>query len=186
MRLSLPILVVALMAALPGPSAWAAHNPADFPLRVHVFQVNNHSHYHHEMLDSVDGEGRANLYENSQPAAFDFAFRCDDRVQTSAGFETYLARWKKPGREIELLLPVMGKPDAGRTCSLKVELKQAAAYARSQGGIVELPAAEFKSWMDKRGYDPEHGRSVPQPPPSASAEPLAAPAADRSGFAPAH
>jgi len=133
-------------------------NTADFPLRVHIFQHNGHSHYYRrtETLDVVDGEGRANLYENGLPHGFDFAYRCGERLMNSVGYETYFARWKKPGKSLEVLLPVMGKPGAAETCELKVEMKNV-AYYRHNGAIEEEPEAAFKDWMDKHQYDPEKG-----------------------------
>jgi hypothetical protein len=82
--------------------------PADFPLRVHIYGHSGVSHYHNQSLDGVDGEGRANLYENGQPRGFDFGYQCGERLRNSVGFETYMARWKKPGRELQILLPVLG------------------------------------------------------------------------------
>lgn len=135
-------------------------NTTDYPLRVHLYQVSQHSHYVRGMLDFVDGEGRANLFENSEAHAFDYRFRCRERLMTSTGYETYLARWKKTGREIDLLLPVMGKPNAGGSCTLKVEMKNS-AYVRHNGGLEEESVAAFKEWMEKHQYDPEHGRNEP-------------------------
>ena len=74
----------------------------------------------------------------------------------SVGYETYFARWKKPGKSLEVLLPVMGKPGAAETCELKVEMKNV-AYYRHNGAIEEEPEAAFKDWMDKHQYDPEKG-----------------------------
>ncbi|MBV9759185.1 MAG: hypothetical protein JO340_01360 [Acidobacteriaceae bacterium] len=135
-------------------------NVADFPLRVHLFQVSQHSHYYRGQMDFVDGEGRANLYENSEARGFDYSFRCGERLMTSSGFETYLARWKKPGRELELVLPVMGNPNAAKSCSLKVELKNS-VYLRHNGSLEQEPVAAYKAWMEKHQYDPEHGRNEP-------------------------
>lgn len=135
-------------------------NTADYPLRVHIFQLSEHSHYRLRMLDYVDGEGRANLYENGQPRAFDYSFRCSDRLMTSSGYETYPARWKKPGRELEVLQPVLGKPGATDSCNLQVDLKDA-AYYKHAGVVEEEPASAFKEWMDKHQYDPEHGKNEP-------------------------
>jgi hypothetical protein len=137
------------------------HNAADYPLRVHIFQYNGHSHYAYHSLDMVDGEGRANLYENGEPRGFDFSYHCMDRLRTSAGFETYMARWKKPGKEIEILLPVFGKPGAMEGCSLLVDMKDNMAYARHNGLLGEEPSAKFKEWMIKHDYDPEHGKNEP-------------------------
>lgn len=145
-------------------------NIADFPLRVHVVQNSNRTHYRERMVDYVDGDGRANIFENSQPRGFDYGFRCEDRVRLSDGYETYPARWKKPGRELEIVQPIMGKPGAVWACTLKVDMKDF-VYIRHNGLVEEQPAAKFKEWMDKRQYDPEHGKNEPvavaQPPASA-------------------
>ena len=154
-------------------------NQADYPLRVHIFGYNAHSHYYGGSLDEVDGEGRANLYEKGEPRGFDFSYRCSDRLRPSPGFETYLARWKKPGQTLEILLPVFGKAGASESCELKVLMKYT-AYFRRNGLVGEEPASAFKEWMVKHQYDPEHGQNEPvnlnqsQP---ATAQPGAAPKA---------
>ncbi|MGB7266013.1 MAG: hypothetical protein WBC92_10910 [Terracidiphilus sp.] len=144
-----------------------SRNPAGYPLRVHIFQFNGYSHYYRpgggvsSSLDEVDGEGRANLYENGQPRGFDFSYACSERLMVSPGFETYLARWKKANREVEILLPVMGgKPGEMNSCDLKVMMKDT-VYVRNNGLVGEAPAAKFKDWMDKHQYDPEHGKNEP-------------------------
>jgi hypothetical protein len=144
-------------------------NPADYPLRVHIYQIDNNSHYRYHDLDYVDGEGRANLYENGDPKGFDFHFRCDNRLLYSSGYETYPARWKKPGRTLEILQKQFGKPGAYEACELQVEMKASTAYYRKNGLLYEEPAAEFKQWMEKLQYDPEHGKNEP-------VKPVAAPA----------
>jgi len=152
------------------------HNAADYTLRVHVFQYNGHSHYHDRTLDYVDGEGRANLYENGQPRGFDFSYRCSDRLRVSAGYETYMAKWRKPGKELEILLPEFGKPGAAEVCGLKVDMKEM-AYYRHNGSLDEEPAATFKQWMEKHQYDPEKGLNMPvSTAPAAPTAPSAGPA----------
>lgn len=138
------------------------HNPANYPLRVHVFTFNSHSHYYSNTrtLDVVDGEGRANLYENGEPRGFDFSYRCGERLRGSAGFETYPARWKKADQSLEILLPQFGKPGAFDSCEMKVEMKSF-VYYRHNGGLDEEPATVFKQWMDRHQYDPEHGKNEP-------------------------
>ena len=135
-------------------------NVDDYPLRVHIFQNSQHSHYRERMIDYVDGEGRANLCENGEPRGFDYNFRCGVRLMVSAGFETYPARWKKAGKELEILLPVMGKPGAFDACGLMVEMKDT-AYIRHGGTLEEEPSAVFKEWMQKHQYDPEKGLNEP-------------------------
>jgi hypothetical protein len=161
---------LALFLLLPA-QGFAARNPADYPLRVHIFSHGGISHYSGprgiSSLDEVDGEGRANLYEGSQPRAFDFHYVCDERLMNSMGYETYPARWKKPNVEMELLLPVSGK-----TCKFRVAMKDGVAYYRHDGNFGEEPAEKFKAWMDKYQYDPEHGRNLPTKPEQVAASAL--------------
>ena len=140
-------------------AALGSHNPADYPLRVHIFSHNSVSHYSGyngaRSLNDVDGEGRANLYENSQPRGFDFKYVCDERLLDSMGYETYPARWKKTDVELELLLPISGK-----TCKFHVSMKDGIAYYKHNGNFGEEPAEQFKAWMTKYKYDPEHGQNT--------------------------
>lgn len=147
----------------------AGHNASDYPLRVHIYEHNGHSHYYQgQSLEYVDGEGRANLFENGAPRGFDFGYRCGDRLNNSPGYETYLARWKKQGQTLEILLPVMGKPGAYDVCELKVIMKDTAYYKHS-GLLNEEPAAKYKEWMEKTQYDPEKGKNEPVKAPAAPA-----------------
>lgn len=134
---------------------------ADYPLRVHVFMISEHFQYYYGSLVHSDGNGRANLYENSMPSAFDFNFRCNVRLMGSMGYETYMARWRKPGSTIELLIPDMGHPDKVDLCILDVSMKTGMAYYKRAGITLEEPAAAFKDWMTKHQYDPEHGLNQP-------------------------
>jgi hypothetical protein len=153
------------------------HNAAEYPLRVHIYQVGGVSHYYSptRSLDLVDGEGRANLFENGEPLGFDFSYRCEERLKDSAGYETYLARWKKPNQTLEILLPQFGKPGAYDSCELKVLMKDSMVYHKHNGLLGEEPAAHYKEWMEKVQYDPEHGKNEPVPvaPASAAGTPAA-------------
>jgi hypothetical protein len=138
----------------------ASSNLGQYPLRVHIFQRTEHSHYYLGALEWVEGDGRANLFENGDPRGFDFDFRCGDRLMTSSGFETYPARWKKKDQTLELLYPVMGKSNSMHSCELKVDMKDF-AYYRHSGSTYTEPASAFKQWMQKHHYDPEHGKDQP-------------------------
>jgi hypothetical protein len=159
-------------------AAWAGKwSAADFPLRVRIFQFNAHSHYYDRSLDAVDGEGPADLFENGQPLGFDFGYECGSRIMVSPGYETYMARWKKPGRELEILLPTLGgKPGEMNSCNLEVTLKDDLVYVRHNGLMSEEPAAKYKAWMIKHQYDPEHGLNIPANEPAEPPEQNGAPA----------
>lgn len=155
--------------------AWAGKvNAADFPLRVHVVARNGFRHYHGygggiSSLQEVDGMGQANLFENGQPLGFDFTYECGQPIFHQTTFETFMARWKKQGREIEILMPVIGgKPGEVNPCELKVTMKQDTVYVRHNGMVGEEPAAKFKEWMVAHQYDPEHGKNEPVVNPAAA------------------
>lgn len=136
------------------------HKAADFPLRVHIFSFTGASHFVGGDFNHDEGEGRANLYENGDPQAFEFKFNCPERLRVSTGYETYMARWKKTRNTLEMLLPEIGKPNSFSVCELKIDLKESMAYLNQNTAV---PAARFKLWMEKAQYDPEHGKNVPMP-----------------------
>ena len=83
---------------------------------------------------TVDGEGPVNLFENGEPRGFDFKYRCGERLQEGIqDLETYLAKWKKPGKQLEILLPQFGKPDSYDSCDLDVLMKTNTIYRSSNG-----------------------------------------------------
>jgi hypothetical protein len=151
-------------------------NPADYPLRVHILGKNQTTFYHNRYAEEAKGEGRANIFENSEARGADFTFDCSEKLKASFGFETYPAKWKKPNQELIVLLPVFGKTGAYFTCNLKTDVKDF-AYATHNGKMISEPVADFKKWMIRHDYDPEHGKNTPMkvepgenppPPPTSS------------------
>jgi hypothetical protein len=136
-----------------------SHNPADYPLRIHIYRRNETTFYHNRQAEEAKGEGRANLFEGGAPKGVDFQFECDTKLQTSSGFETFPAKWKKPGQELVILQPQFGK-NGYDTCRLRVMVKDFVYVARN-GNLTTEPADVFKQWMIKHDYDPEHGRNTP-------------------------
>lgn len=63
-------------------------NPSDYPLRVHVFGHNQTTFYHNRLEEESKGDGRANLFENSEARGLDFSFDCPEKLKSSFGFET--------------------------------------------------------------------------------------------------
>jgi hypothetical protein len=164
--LCLPIVLLAAVS-LSGDSK----NPADYPLRIHIFNRSETTFYHNRYPEEAKGEGRGNLFENGEPRGVDFSFACSEKVKPSFGFETYPAKWKKPKEELVVLFPVFGKPNAYFTCSLKTRMKDYAYFMRN-GRLDSESPAEFKAWMVKHDYDPEHGKDTPT-----RTEPQSAPSA---------
>lgn len=138
------------------PAVASADNAPGFPLRVHVFQTR----WQKNPGGKVEGEGRADLFENGQPRGFDYTFHCSELFRASTDWETYPARWRKRNGELEILIPVTGKPGTSSECTLRVVMKNG-AYEKRNGQLTERPASEFKAWMVKHNYDPEHGKNHP-------------------------
>jgi hypothetical protein len=150
-------------------------NPADYPLRIHIYGRDQTTFYHNRNIDESKGDGRANLFENSEAKGVDFSYECSEKLKPSFGYETYPAKWKKPNQELVVLLPIFGRSNAYVTCNLKTEIKDY-AYAAQNGRMNSEPTPQFKAWMVKHDYDPEHGKNTPtkaDPPPAAPAQPPA-------------
>jgi len=148
-----------------------SHNPSDYPLRVHIYRRNETTFYQNRQAQEAKGEGRANLFEGGQPKGIDFQFECDTKLQTSSGFETFPAKWKKPGQELIILQPQFGK-NGYDTCKLKVMVKDF-VYVSRNGNLSSEPAEVFKQWMVKHDYDPEHGKNTPTQMPPTTTNPTA-------------
>ncbi len=145
---------------VPPALAGESKNPADYPLRIHIFNRSETTFYHHRQEEEAKGEGRANLFENGEPHGVDFSFECSEKLKSSFGYETYAAKWKKPRQTLVVLLPVFGKTGSYFTCDLKTDVKDF-AYMSHNGNMQSEPVAEFKAWMAKHDYDPEHGKNTP-------------------------
>lgn len=171
MRMLRPVALCFLL--VPPALAGESKNPSDYPLRIHIFSRNETTFYHHRVEEEAKGEGRANLFENGEPHGVDFSFECSEKVKASFGYETYAAKWKKPGQTLVVLFPVFGKTGAFFTCDLKTDVKDF-AYMSHNGNMQSEPVAQFKAWMLKHDYDPEHGKNTPV---SLTPAPASAPAA---------
>ena len=137
-------------------------NVADYPLRLHIFGRSQTSFYYSRArsLDETQGDGRANLYENGEARGLDFNYQCSYKVRASFGYETYPARWKKPGKTLVVLMPIFGQSGKFYTCDFNADMKDF-AYAEGKNGLRSEPVAQFKLWMQRHDYDPEHGKDVP-------------------------
>jgi hypothetical protein len=135
-------------------------NPTDYPLRVHIFNRSETTFYYNRSADESKGEGRANLFENDEVHGVDFNFDCPQKLKASFGFETYPAKWKKPGQDLLVLLPIFGKSNAYFTCDIKTDVKNF-VYFTHNGRMDSESMADFKAWMVRHDYDPEHGKDDP-------------------------
>jgi hypothetical protein len=150
----------ALLLLATAPLSAESKNAADYPLRVHIISRNQLTFYQNRAADEAKGEGRANLFANGDVHGIDFTFDCPEKIKASFGYETYPAKWKKPNQELVVLMPVFGKSNAYFTCNIKTAIKDY-AYTVHDGRVSSESSAEFKAWMVKHDYDPEHGKNMP-------------------------
>ncbi len=160
MRLTCLCLAAATLIFAAAAVQAESKNVADYPLRLHIFNHSQTTFYHRDVIDETKGEGRANLFENSEARGVDFSYECSEKVKASFGFETYPARWKKPGRELTVLFPVFGKAGNFFTCTIKTDVKDF-AYIQRNGSMGSESVEDFKHWMIAHEYDPEHGKDTP-------------------------
>ena len=158
MRLS-GLLWIGLMS-VPAIMKAESKNPADYPLRFHIFNASETTFYQHRTIDETKGDGRANLFAGGDVRGVDFSFECSEKVKSSLGFETYPAKWKKQGQQLTVLMPMFGKTGSYFTCDVKTDVKDF-AYASVKGSLQQEPSADFKRWMVRHDYDPEHGKNMP-------------------------
>ena len=117
MKLLLGLILMAGLQ-LPVGAPTQVQNPA-YPLRVKIVtRGQTRSGYR------IRAFGRADLLGQASPPeqGFDFQADCDVILMITHGSEAYSARWKKPGRELEILLSEMGS-DKSRKCTMKTDLK---------------------------------------------------------------
>ena len=165
MRFALTLSLCLLLS--PTAIAGGSPNPADFPLRIRIFNRTETNFYHRRVEEEAKGEGRANLFENSEAHGVDFSFECSEKVKDSFGFETYPARWKKPGQKLQVLLPKFGKTGEFFTCDFNTDVKTY-VYTSHDGKLGQESVAEYKAWMVRHDYDPEHGKDMPTKTPAGS------------------
>ena len=134
-----PALAVLFGMLLVAPMQAATRNPADYPLRVHIYDKHQHRN---KRFHSYIGDGRGNIIEGDQVNGMEYTFDCLDHFRDSEADEDYPAKWKKPGLSLELLMGVIGSDDKTRTCELKVALKEY-VFARVNGKLVHLSPQEY-------------------------------------------
>lgn len=140
----------------------ARKTPADFPLRLHIFNRNQTSFYHHRYLDETEGQGHADLFIGDDVRGVDFTYDCSEKIHASMAMETYPARWHKPGRVLTVLFPVFGKSGQYFTCNFNTDVKDYAYFVARGHLQMETPAA-FKTWMTQHNYNPVNEQDFPTP-----------------------
>ena len=102
--------------------AWSTPNP-DYPLKIRVLS-SDRQHAHHSNLDYTDSYGSANILGNPN-VGLDYTSTCAGGfLHNAESGEYYQGKWKKPNREIEILVVETGH-NSMEKCKIDVTLKPA-------------------------------------------------------------
>ena len=122
-----------------------AKDLADYPLQIQVIE----SHWNRPVspvdrrFGTVDGWGRGNIKDGDSVHGFDFSYSSVEPFHRTVGDARYLAKWKKDGLKMELIVGEIGAPDKYRTYDLKTSVRED-VYVRGSDGAVAVSQQEFK------------------------------------------
>jgi hypothetical protein len=135
------VLVACIFFLLPAVSR-AGKNLADYPLQIQVVE----SHWHRDH-GTVDGYGRGDVRDGDSIRGFDFTYYAGEPFHRTVGDSHYLAKWKKQGLKMELLVGEIGSPDKYVAYDLKTSLRDD-VYVPGPDGAVAVSQQEYKE-MEK-------------------------------------
>lgn len=99
--------------------------------------------------NDLSGAGRADLVTPPKTTAgVNFTYEGCSRVRVAPGFQGLEARWIKPGKKLEILLPTdaLGdKPNQTERCTLKVTPQEFVYLRMPAGGIVRVSQQAYAS-----------------------------------------
>jgi hypothetical protein len=123
----------------------ASKDLADYPLQIQV--IESHWNRPNTPIDrrfgTVDGWGRGDIKDGDSIRGFDFSYTSAEPFHRTIGDARYLAKWKKEGLKLELLVGEIGAPDKFHTYDLKVSMRDD-VYVRGSDGAVAVSQQEYK------------------------------------------
>jgi hypothetical protein len=137
-RLVLAVTVPLLFAV----ALFAGKNLADYPLQIQVVE----SHWNRR-YGTVDGWGRGDVRDGDSIRGFDFTYTSGEPFHRTVGDTHYLAKWKKQGLKMELLVGEIGSPDKYVSFDLKTTMRDD-VYVPGPNGAIAVSQQEFKE-MEK-------------------------------------
>jgi len=124
----------------------AGKNPADYPLQIQIIE----SHWNRPIntverrYGTIDGWGRGNIKDGDSIRAFDFTYSSAEPFHRTIGDARYLAKWKKEGQRLELLVGEIGAPDKFHSYDVKTSVRED-VYVRGPDGAVAVSQEEYKA-----------------------------------------
>lgn len=131
-------LTLALSLMLPL-TLLAGKNLADYPLQIQVIESHWNRHY-----GTVEGWGRGDITDGNSIRGFDFSYSAMEPFHRTVGDAHYLAKWKKEGLKMELLVGEIGAPDKFHTYDLKTTVRDD-VYVRGHNGAAAISQEEYRA-----------------------------------------
>jgi hypothetical protein len=124
----------------------AGKNLSDYPLQIQVIE----SHWNRptsnvdRRFGGVEGWGRGDINDGDSVHGFDFSYTSVEPFHRTVGGGHYLAKWKKEGLKMELLVGEIGAPDKFQTYDLKTTVRDE-VYVRGPDGATVISQEEYKA-----------------------------------------
>lgn len=134
-RLALAIFVPVLLPL----ALLAGKNLADYPLQIQIIE----SHWNRR-YGTVDGWGRGNIKVGESVHGFDFSYNSAEPFHRTVGDAHYLAKWKKEGLRLEMLVGEIGAADKYLTFDLKTTMRDD-VYVPGANGAVAVSQQEYRA-----------------------------------------
>ncbi|HUO13731.1 MAG TPA: hypothetical protein VMX38_01995 [Verrucomicrobiae bacterium] len=135
----LTTLALGLVFLLPTPLV-AGKNLAEYQLQIHILE----SHWHRHRDGSLDGWGRGDINDGASVHGFDFTYESGAPFHKTVGDDHYLAKWKKTGLKLEMLVGEIGAPDRYVSYELKTSVRDE-VYVSTPDGVVPVSQEEYNN-----------------------------------------
>lgn len=145
------VLLAALILSCARGASGKPRDLSEYPLSVQIFESGR---------SGYQTVGRGNLIEGQSIRAFDFVYSCFMKLTETVGTQGYSAKWKKPGKLIQIVGTAVGDQRRQEACDLQVTLHEGYVYDRVNGGGVQ-------TFTEER-YKQRNGMA---PPPSNATDP---------------
>jgi len=137
------VLAVSLLFPL---TLLAGKNLSDYPLQIQVIEShwNRPTNNVDRRFGGVEGWGRGDIKDGDSVHGFDFSYTSVEPFHRTVGDGHYLAKWKKEGLTMELLVGEIGAPDKFQTYDLKTTVRDE-VYVRGSDGARAISQEEYKA-----------------------------------------
>jgi hypothetical protein len=131
---------------LPSVPLLAGKNLADYPLQIQIVE----SHWNRRQ-GIVEGWGRGDVRNGESIRGFDFTYTSGEPFHRTVGDAHYLAKWKKEGLKMELLVGEIGSPDKYISFDLKTSVIDD-VYVPGPNGAVTVSQQEYKAMAKEQEH----------------------------------